>query len=194
MATKEVVTKVWIEEGCIVCDACETAAPDVFEVTDDTCIIRPEAMTPDFTRPRTENIVDAAEECPVDVIKFDVVASEVSAEKESRAPAPAAAAPAEAEAKPAAPAKSPEAPVPKKAPAPASPKAKAVAKAAPTSTAGEPDPAIAALLRAATSRGGSAGILRKQESVPDSAELFERKSPSDLPPDAKQTKVVEVKK
>ena len=67
MATKDLVTKVWIEDGCIVCDACETAASDVFEVLEDSCIIRPEALTPDFTRPRSENIVDAAEECPVDV-------------------------------------------------------------------------------------------------------------------------------
>ena len=48
MATKEMVTKVWIEPGCIVCDACETAAPDVFEVLDDTCIIRPAALTAEF--------------------------------------------------------------------------------------------------------------------------------------------------
>ncbi|MCH7871737.1 MAG: Rieske 2Fe-2S domain-containing protein [Planctomycetes bacterium] len=188
MATKEVITKVWIEEGCIVCDACETAAPDVFEVTDDTCIIRPEALTPDFTGPRSENIVDAAEECPVDVIKFDVVVSEVSAEEAAAAPAPAA--PTEAEAKPAAPAKSPEAPAPAKVPEPVAPAAKAVATAAPTSMAGEPDPAIAALLRAATSRGGNAGILRRQESIPDSTDAFDRKAMADLPPDARQTKVM----
>ena len=32
MATKDVVTKVWIEPGCIVCDACENTAPTVFEL------------------------------------------------------------------------------------------------------------------------------------------------------------------
>ena len=181
MATKELITKVWIEEGCIVCDACETAAPDVFEVQDDTCIIRPEALAPDFTKPRSENIVDAAEECPVDVIKFEVVATEVSREK----PAPAASTPTatEAESKPAATTKAPVAPA-------AAPAAKAVA-AAPASMAGDPDPAIAALLRAATSRGGSAGILKKRDTVPDKVDALQRKDPSELPPDARQTKVME---
>ena len=190
MATKDLVTKVWIEDGCIVCDACETAAADVFEVLEETCIIRPEALTPDFTRPRSENIVDAAEECPVDVIKFDVVASEVGDEEAAPA-AKASAAPTDAEAKPAAPVKSPEAPVPSKESEPAVPAAKPAAAAAPASTAGQPDPAIAALLRAATSRGGNAGILRRQASIPDAAEAFDRKAHSDLPPDAKQSKVLE---
>ena len=31
-----VVAKVWIEEDCITCDACQDIAPEVFEVTDDT--------------------------------------------------------------------------------------------------------------------------------------------------------------
>ncbi len=56
MATRELITKVWIEPGCIVCDACETSAPDVFEVQEENCVIRPEALTPDFTRPRSEAI------------------------------------------------------------------------------------------------------------------------------------------
>ncbi|MEK7731226.1 MAG: ferredoxin, partial [Planctomycetota bacterium] len=93
MAPQKVVTKVWIEPGCIVCDACETTAPTVFEVTDDTCIIRPEALNPSFTKPITQAIVDAALECPVDVIKYETVAEEVSpalAGKPPVAPAPAA--------------------------------------------------------------------------------------------------------
>ena len=46
MATKQLVTKVWIDPGCIICDACESTAPDVFEVQheNDTCIIRPAAL------------------------------------------------------------------------------------------------------------------------------------------------------
>ena len=72
MGSKDFVTKVWIVDGCIVCDACETAAPDVFEVLEETCIVRPDALTHDFTRPRTDAIIEAAEECPVDVIKFDM--------------------------------------------------------------------------------------------------------------------------
>ncbi|MEZ4813834.1 MAG: hypothetical protein R3A80_01330 [Bdellovibrionota bacterium] len=38
------VTKVWIEPGCIVCDACEAEAPLVFWVQADTCIVRENAL------------------------------------------------------------------------------------------------------------------------------------------------------
>ena len=187
MATKELVTKVWIEEGCIVCDACETAAPEVFEVLEETCIIRPEAMNADFNKPRSEGIVDAAEECPVDVIKFDTVTEEVSDEAAAPAESPAVAEPTEAAA-----VKSPEAPAPPPAPSPsAAPKAapsQQVAASATTSMAGEPDPAIAALLRAATSRGGNVGILRKQESIPETLQAWQRKDPRELPPDARQAR------
>ncbi|MBY0414571.1 MAG: ferredoxin [Bdellovibrionales bacterium] len=59
------ITKVWIEPGCIVCDACEAIFPEVFEVTDSTCIIRPGAPLNDGLR-----IQESAEACPVEVIKF----------------------------------------------------------------------------------------------------------------------------
>jgi ferredoxin len=61
-----VVTKVWIEPGCIVCDACENEAPAVFQVLSDTCIVRENAPLDDAA-----SIVAAAEGCPVDVIKYD---------------------------------------------------------------------------------------------------------------------------
>ncbi len=60
------VKKVWIEPGCIVCDACETIYPEVFEVTADTCIIRPNPPLDDGLK-----IQEAAEACPVEVIKFN---------------------------------------------------------------------------------------------------------------------------
>jgi len=56
---------VWIEPGCIVCNACEDIYQEVFEVTSDSCIIRPNAPLDDGLR-----IQDAAEACPVEVIKF----------------------------------------------------------------------------------------------------------------------------
>lgn len=80
------VTKVWIEEGCIVCNACETTCPEVFEVTEDTCMILADVRE---DGQRTENreeqsplkaevgeeladqIEEAAEGCPVEVIKFE---------------------------------------------------------------------------------------------------------------------------
>ncbi len=60
------VSKVWIDPGCIVCNACEAIYPEVFEVTDDTCLIRPEAPLDNGLL-----IQEAAEACPVEVIKFN---------------------------------------------------------------------------------------------------------------------------
>ncbi len=182
MPTKEMVTKVWIEPGCIVCDACETTAPDVFEVLDDTCIIRPAALTADFTRPRTENIKDAAAECPVDVIKYDLVPMEVSEAEAAVAPAaPTTAAVAEKPKAHAAPAKA----------APAVAAAKAAAPTKAPAEVGASDPAIAALLKAATSRGGIAAIEQRGLSVPQSINAIRNADPRELPPDARQAKVEE---
>lgn len=187
MATKDVVTKVWIEPGCIVCDACENTAPTVFEVTEDSCIIRPAALESSFLKPITQEVIDAAEECPVDVIKFDTVAVEVS--DAEAAATPASAAKAVTHEKHAA--KSPDAPAPK----PVAEPATAAASKSPvkTSTAGSPDPAIAALLRAANSRGGNAGMLKNAQSMP-SGDDWDKKSAKDLPPDAKQARVQEAAK
>src|SRR5438045_27035 len=71
--TYQVVTKVWIAPGCIVCDACENDCPEVFDVQEDTCLIRPPAMNAEFLKPLTPSIIVAAEGCPVDVIKYDMV-------------------------------------------------------------------------------------------------------------------------
>ncbi|HYE04956.1 MAG TPA: ferredoxin [Planctomycetota bacterium] len=80
------IKRVWIEEGCIVCNACETTCPEVFNVTEDSCNIRAEvrvdgAQTTNLTE-RSElagaygadladQIEEAAEGCPVEVIKFE---------------------------------------------------------------------------------------------------------------------------
>ncbi len=194
MASKELVTKVWIEEGCIVCDACETAAPEVFEVQDETCLIRPEALDSEFTKARTEGIVDAAEECPVDVIKFETVTGEAPDEPAGKPTAVPAAA--EAEPATAAAAKSPAAV--KASAAPAEP-AKAMPAKAPerpvvVSAAGEPDPAIQALLRAATQRGGMASISRASEDSPSAQKDWEKAPASTLPPDARQIKKLKAAK
>ncbi len=60
------VSKVWIEAGCIICNACEDIAPDVFLVNDDGCIVKDGA-------PLTNGplIQEAAEACPVEIIKFN---------------------------------------------------------------------------------------------------------------------------
>jgi len=185
MATKEQVTKVWIEPGCIVCDACETTCPEVFEVQheNDTCIIRPEALDAEFTKPLTDTIIEAAEECPVDVIKFETVAVEGAAE-----------APAAEEAEPAEKTEAAD-----KKPEPAAAKgdeAKAPAKAAPSKPAAPPkpkevDPAIQALLAATTVRGGHVVINRGLKDAPESVKEVARLSPDKLPPDARYQRVAE---
>src|SRR5438552_18729894 len=71
--THKEVVKVWIAPGCIVCDACENDCPEVFDVQETTCLIRPPAMNADFLKPLTPSIIIAAEGCPVDVIKFETV-------------------------------------------------------------------------------------------------------------------------
>jgi cytochrome b6-f complex iron-sulfur subunit len=189
MATKELITKVWIEDGCIVCDACETASPDVFHVTDDTCVIRPEAMSLDFTKPRSDSIVEAAEECPVDVIKFDTVMGEApDAPAEAK---PAAAAVAEEPKPVAAEAAASAKPVAAAAETPAVASAsKSPAKQPKVSVAGDPDPAIQALLRAATSRGGMAGLAKLDDGASEAVKAWEKTPASELPPDAKQAKVM----
>jgi cytochrome b6-f complex iron-sulfur subunit len=175
MATKEVVTKVWIDPGCIVCDACETTCPEVFEVQHDneTCIIRPEALQAEFTKPITGTIIEAAEECPVDVIKFETVAVEVS-EAEAAAPAPKAGAVAAAPAKPAAGASAAKPTAP--------PKPKVL------------DPAIQALLAATTVRGGHVVIDEGLRDAPDSVKQLAKLSPDKLPPDARHQRVLEKSK
>jgi flavodoxin/ferredoxin len=78
------VLSVWIEEGCITCDACQETCPEVFSVTDDTCFIIADVRTDgkfdqnegqasikvEIGTELADDIVDAAEGCPVDVIKF----------------------------------------------------------------------------------------------------------------------------
>ncbi|MCS6970606.1 MAG: ferredoxin [Planctomycetota bacterium] len=80
------IARVWIEDGCIVCNACETACPEVFHVTEDTCHIRAavradgkedtnrDARAPladDYGATLEEQIIEAAEGCPVEVIKYE---------------------------------------------------------------------------------------------------------------------------
>lgn len=82
-----IVAKVWIDEDCITCDACQDICPEVFEVSDDTSKILAAVRT-DGKFDRNEGgslmagslgadygemILEAAEACPVEVIKFELV-------------------------------------------------------------------------------------------------------------------------
>ena len=102
-----IVAKVWIDEDCITCDACQDTCPEVFEVNDDTSKILAAVRT-DGKFDRNEGgslmagtlgaeygemILEAAEACPVEVIKFELVTDGAEAAAE---PAPAAEAAVEA--------------------------------------------------------------------------------------------------
>ncbi|MFO1053745.1 MAG: ferredoxin [Planctomycetota bacterium] len=63
------IRKVWIEEGCISCSLCQDICAKVFEVKDGLdCVIRPDAAA--HFAANDEEIREAAQDCPVEVIKF----------------------------------------------------------------------------------------------------------------------------
>ena len=61
------IKKVWIEEGCTICGLCEDECPDVFEMGDDSAQIKEDA---DLSA-NADDIVNAAESCPVEVIQYE---------------------------------------------------------------------------------------------------------------------------
>ena len=80
------IKTVWIEEGCILCNACDAECPEVFLVADDTCkiqgAVREDSATDENREARSPlkvalqvsleaGIKAAASACPVEVIKFD---------------------------------------------------------------------------------------------------------------------------
>ncbi|MBT4059174.1 MAG: hypothetical protein HOE69_02575 [Euryarchaeota archaeon] len=82
---------VWIDEGCITCNACEEEYPEVFVVEDDSCFIVSDAridggfdsnegtksaLKPGFD---IDAIQGAADECPVEVIMIEVKGGEEAA-------------------------------------------------------------------------------------------------------------------
>lgn len=139
------ISKVWIEEGCIVCNACEAECPEVFHVTEDSCHIRAEArvdgkasenraekaaLKPELQTSLEMKILAAAASCPTGVIlteqpaaKVEAVAADIAAAVEAAIPLPA---PAPEPPKPAAPAPAASAPKPA-APVAAAPKPEPVA-------------------------------------------------------------------
>lgn len=59
------IKKVWIEEGCTSCGMCEDICPSVFVMPDEAEV----KASADFEA-NEECIKEAAESCPVEVIKF----------------------------------------------------------------------------------------------------------------------------
>lgn len=60
------IKSVWVEEDCISCGSCEGICPEVFYVTDHSNV-REGINFNDFEA----GIKEAAEACPVDVIKYE---------------------------------------------------------------------------------------------------------------------------
>ncbi len=64
------IRSIRIEDGCISCSLCQDYVPEVFLVEDgENCVIREDA-TLWFER-RLEDLLTAAEDCPVEVIRID---------------------------------------------------------------------------------------------------------------------------
>ena len=60
------MTKVWIEEGCTSCGLCEEICPEVFKLEDIATVIEGVNYN-DYAA----QIKEAAENCPVEVIKYE---------------------------------------------------------------------------------------------------------------------------
>lgn len=170
--THKEIVKVWIAPGCIVCDACEADCPEVFDVQEETCVIRPEAQKADFTKALTPSIIIAAEGCPVDVIKFetiDVEGPEPWAGKEAAEPATAGAA--------------------------AGGGGAAKKAAGPVIPEGPPDPKWAGLLRTSHASGTGAAVTMRPASdyaraAKAPVEAVAMALPKDAPPDAQTAAMI----
>jgi ferredoxin len=60
------LSRVWVEDGCILCNLCVEISPEIFVLEDEHCYVRPEADLDS----REEEIRQAAIDCPVGVIKI----------------------------------------------------------------------------------------------------------------------------
>jgi ferredoxin len=59
------ISKVWIEDGCTSCGLCEEICPEVFKVEDVATVINGVNFA-DYE----DKIKEAAESCPVEVIRY----------------------------------------------------------------------------------------------------------------------------
>ena len=60
-----VIKKVWIEDGCTACGLCVDICPEVFKLDDEAAVIEGAKFSG-----YEENIKEAAESCPVEIIKY----------------------------------------------------------------------------------------------------------------------------
>jgi ferredoxin len=59
------ISKIWIEEGCTACGLCEDICPEVFKLEDEATVIKGVNYA-DYEA----KIKEAAESCPVEVIRY----------------------------------------------------------------------------------------------------------------------------
>ena len=57
--------RVYIEPGCVSCGSCEAVCPEVFKIDDIACVIKDADL-----ESNKDSIKKAAQNCPVDVIKY----------------------------------------------------------------------------------------------------------------------------
>jgi ferredoxin len=60
------IKRLWIEEGCTACGICEEVCPEVFKI-EEVSIVRTGVNYSDYEA----CIKESAENCPVEVIKFE---------------------------------------------------------------------------------------------------------------------------
>ena len=61
------VTKVWIEDECTLCGVCEDLCPEVFPMGDENTTVLADA---DLAA-NEDCIIEAAQNCPVEIIKYE---------------------------------------------------------------------------------------------------------------------------
>jgi len=66
------ISRIWIDEGCISCNLCEDLCPEVFEVpAGGDCQVKKRYERHLSDPDMLEQIREAADSCPVEVIKLD---------------------------------------------------------------------------------------------------------------------------
>ncbi len=60
------ISKVWIEEGCTICGICEKECPEVFELGDESAVVKDDVNLAEYE----DSIISAVESYPVQIIQY----------------------------------------------------------------------------------------------------------------------------
>ena len=60
------ISKVWIEEGCTICGICEEECPEVFELGDESAVVKNDVNRAEYE----DCIISAVDSCPVQIIQY----------------------------------------------------------------------------------------------------------------------------